>query len=827
MPRVPSRAALAAAALTAMLAAAPPALATDYAQTARNVVPSGQFGGVPVPPNADEQAKLYDSLTPLFDRVTSSDLTTSFKSERLGTVDDGPYRPQAVPQRPGVTLSRDRFNVPHIVGRTRDDVTWAMGYVLQQDRGLLLAQGRYPGRIAAIDAPNISAFSLVTGLKNYTPTAAIDRQIERDQERALRSAGADGAALLKDVDVFVDGINARLREEGSRAKPFKRVDIYGVNALVGQIFGEGGGGEAPRAEFLSELRAQLGRTRAKDAFDDLSANADSDHPATLTRAFRHGQVPRGAGRGNATIDRNSFRTAQPTTGTLSSLNRRSQTAQPPHASNFLTVAANRSTTGKPLFVAGPQIGYFYPGLTLEADIQGPGFQARGVYSPANAGTILIGRGEDFAWSLTSAGSDLIDTYAETLCGGSARKYRYKGRCLRMKRTNAGKIQGAGQVRFDSTVHGPVIGYARSNGRRIALSRKRSTYGQDILFQLPFRDATIGKITGTRSFVDSFAKSPFTFNVAYADDRDIAMFSAGKLPLRDRRVDPRLPAKGTGQYEWEGFLAKARHPQQVNSPRGTLTNWNNAPAPGWGAADNNYAYGSTHRVRLLEAQLAKRDKHDLASVTSAMNAGATQDLRNEALTPTLRKLLAQGSAPSPRAKQLLDLLEAWRAGGSSRLDRELDGRMDAGPGPAIMDALYPRLRTAVLKPRLGRSYANFVRATGEDNSPASGFTGGAISHVDKALRQITGTRFAEPFETEFCGRGSLSRCRTAVYAALEATGQALERAQGTPDAARWTADATRERIRFAPGVLPTTIRYTNRPSGIQQVISFSGHRPTRR
>jgi hypothetical protein len=34
---------------------------------------------------------------------------------------------------------------------------------------------------------------------------------------------------------------------------------------------------------------------------------------------------------------------------------------------------------------------------------------------------------------------------------------------------------------------------------------------------------------------------------------------------------------------------------------------------------------------------------------------------------------------------------------------------------------------------------------------------------------------------------------------------------------------RERIPFVPGLLPTTLRYTNRPSGIQQVISFDRHR----
>jgi len=46
--------------------------------------------------------------------------------------------------------------------------------------------------------------------------------------------------------------------------------------------------------------------------------------------------------------------------------------------------------------------------------------------------------------------------------------------------------------------------------------------------------------------------------------------------------------------------------------------------------------------------------------------------------------------------------------------------------------------------------------------------------------------------------------------------------GDPDALR--ADANAERIGFRPGLLPTTIRYTNRPSGIQQVISFDRHRP---
>src|SRR3954471_2038475 len=112
-----------------------PASAKDYAGTDLNIIPSGQYGGVPVPPGADQQALMYDGLTPLFNQVTAPDLTKYFKSEALGA--GGPPAPtknEAVPRK-GVTIVRDAFNVPHITGKTRDDVTWATGWVLEEDRG--------------------------------------------------------------------------------------------------------------------------------------------------------------------------------------------------------------------------------------------------------------------------------------------------------------------------------------------------------------------------------------------------------------------------------------------------------------------------------------------------------------------------------------------------------------------------------------------------------------------------------------------------------------------------------------------------------------------
>jgi hypothetical protein len=132
---------IAALAAAALALTAAPAAADDYAATARNIIPSGQYGSVPPAPGADAQALMYDGLTPLLDQVTDADLLSQFKSEQFGPGEDGVGGggvAETIP-RAGVTVIRDRFNVPHITGDSRDDVTWAMGWILAEDRGLLLA----------------------------------------------------------------------------------------------------------------------------------------------------------------------------------------------------------------------------------------------------------------------------------------------------------------------------------------------------------------------------------------------------------------------------------------------------------------------------------------------------------------------------------------------------------------------------------------------------------------------------------------------------------------------------------------------------------------
>ena len=217
-------------ALVALALLCSSASAADYASTARNVIPSGQYGGLPIVPAADDQAQMYDGLTPLFNRVGPGDLLKYFKSEALGAAGQGPLTNDPVPGRTGIKITRDNFNVPHIEGATNDDVTFATGWVVAKDRGLLLEQARYNSRVAAVDAPGLSALGLISSLRNFTPTAQAERELAK-QTGALQRAGAKGRAVLHDIDVYVAGINTYYRANNNPAKPWNRNNIYAVNAL--------------------------------------------------------------------------------------------------------------------------------------------------------------------------------------------------------------------------------------------------------------------------------------------------------------------------------------------------------------------------------------------------------------------------------------------------------------------------------------------------------------------------------------------------------------------------------------------------------------------
>ena len=782
-----------------LLAAAAPA-ARAPRDLALNILPPGESGTGGA--HATDQLKLYDALTPLRGNITAKTLTRLFKPETLGP--SGPKKLEPVP-RARVKIYRDRWGVAHVYGGTAQDVMWGAGWVAAEDRGLILQLIRGPGRVAALDGPPYDTS------RELVPSPATEQELAR-QFTLLR--GPRGKQLLREVDAYTAGLNAYLKQSGSGFPPWTRNDTIAAAAELAGTFGVGGGDETRRAELLAELQVELGAEQGRHVWDDLREQQDPETPVTAPRAFPYGH--NASETGNVIPDVGSVGLAVDRAGAAAEAHRLSM-------SNALVVPASRSTTGHPIYVAGPQVGYFYPAFFLEISLHGGGFDARGVSFPG-VPWIVIGRGPDYAWSATTSHSDLVDQYVETLCNGDDTHYLYKGKCVAMGDFDAGVVKGPPDrvLSFRTTVHGPVLGYATVGGKKVAISTKRSTRGREIVSALAFDDLDKARLHSPQDFVRVMNQVEFGFNWTYADSRHIAYFSSGRLPIRPPSVDLGLPTNGDGDYEWRGFLPAKAHPQAIDPPGG-LFNWNNKPARGFAAADDHWSYGSLQRVQMLSGKLPATKRYSPAAVVAAMNTAATEDFRGTRIVPDLTAALAGTTAPSARDARLLELLQAWSARGAPRLDANLDGKVD-DPGAAIMDAAWPRIARAVLTPVLGPLVPRLEQVQPLDdpaNSQGSAYDSGWYGYVDKDLRALLGKPVSGRFYRQYCGAGMLSACQALLWSALDAAGNALAPAQG-PDPAQWRADATAERIRFSGGLLSATMRWTNRPT-FQQVISFATHR----
>jgi acyl-homoserine lactone acylase PvdQ len=801
----------------ALVAAVPPTAAAtgrwhSQGDTARQILPPGNYGGLPTTDESLDQLPLYDALTPLRGNVTNAHINSLFLPED--------FKPIGTPReeqtgRPGLRLIYDDYGIPHVYGKTRADVAFGAGWTTARDRELLVAIGRGPARVAVADVPGIDAFSLVTSAQSFVPSPETEALVTAQKDLLVETYGDKGRQILADAQAYADGINAYWTANNKPYPPATVNDVIAVTAFIGSIFGAGGGAEATNSELLAKLQAGLGQVRGYKAWDDVMLAEDPEAPTTIKRRFDYGPLTGGKPRGSVVIDPGSIvpvDARQPLASAApSGAGVVDAAAAPPgrQASNFLVVAPERSASRNTLAVMGPQLGYFYPEIVQQIDLHGPGIQAQGVAVPGLAMYILIGRTKDYAWSLTSASHDVRDVFAEQLCepgGGEPTRasthYLFKGECRPFEEFNAGLLGGT-PLRYRLSVHGQVIGTATVDGKPFALARKRSTFGRDGLNLAALKDLTEGKASTPERFWRTANQFEFTFNWAYASRKATAFFTSGRLPKRAYGLDRRLPALGTGDYEWRGFLSEREHPHDVTGPGGLLLNWNNQSAPGFMHGDNE-PYGSVHRVELYD-RFPWRVK--LADDVSIMNRGATEDTRSP-VWPVISRVLRSGPAPSPRDQQVVDLLDDWVARDAPRLDADNDGLYD-DPGPAILGAIWRPIAEATLRPVFGDLLPDLHRVRSLDGQSAH-------SYVDKDLRTVLGQRVLGRFNLSYCGNGSLSTCRESLWQAVHAAVNATATDLNQPDPSKWLTTAAR--TSFAPGLIPNTFRATNR-STFQQVLEL--------
>ncbi len=579
-----------------------------------------------------------------------------------------------------VQVDRDRWGVPHITADSTEDLFFAQGFVMAQDRlwQMEIWRRTNEGRLAEIIGPSAAARDRTARLLKYRGPF---------DESEWSSYHPDGRRIMT---AFVAGVNAFIAQAGDRL-PVEFVltglkpEPWTIETLVLRTPGLGdASAELQLARSVAELGVQeANRRRNPDPWDELSVPDGLDvkaidEPVLASIRGQGGALPRPE--------------ILPQFRELS----RTASAAPPSiaepGSNNWVVSGARSATGKPVVSNDPHRSVVLPSLRYIIHLQAPGWNVVGAVEPPFLG-VAIGHNEHLAWGLTIVGTDQEDVYVEQVNPANENEVRFGGRWepLRIVREEI-TVKGAASqtVELKFSRHGPI--FHEDTARHLAYAVRRVAAEPGTAPYLA--GLRLSQTTTCREFLDAvmYWKAP-TENMICGDvDGNIAWRPAALSPARLGWVG-RLPVPGTGKYEWQGFRNDL--PSELNPERGYIaTANNNVNPPGYMPplmfknADTRFEritrlrqlFARGRNDRKLSLDDHQRMQHDAYS----LRAAADQPLfrgwtARDPAVERARQAIAGWDAVYTRESQAAAIYEAWRnptgaAGGGGGAAPEAPSKM---------------------------------------------------------------------------------------------------------------------------------------------------------
>jgi hypothetical protein len=300
--------------------------------------------------------------------------------------------------------------------------------------------------------------------------------------------------------------------------------------------------------------------------------------------------------------------------------------------------------------------------------------------------------------------------APTLCEDE-RTYRFRGRCEpievieRVNRRQPSPADdtpaGSETLRAERTKLGLVAGRAVVDGKKVLLTKLRSTYFHEIDSAVGFMEFNDpAKIRSAADFQRAADKIGYTFNWFYVDSTQIGYYNSGANPVRAPRVDHDFPVWGTPRFEWRSWNPDAhtmavtpfaQHPQVIDQRY--LISWNNKQARGYRGSDSN-TFSSAYRSLLLEDRLkpliSGPRKTNQAELVNAMEVAGTADLRAHVDLPlALRVRRPARSRSAGGGRQAARLAARGRAAQGREQGRRLRARRGDPPDGRVVAALGRR------------------------------------------------------------------------------------------------------------------------------------------
>lgn len=786
---------------------------TEFAQ--------GDYG-----PHYSDQLPVYASLADKAGRLKPSDLTKYWH-----TMQFGPDTTTATEQPgTGVTIYRDSLGIPHVYGDSLDHASFGLGWATAEDRLFEMDVFRHAaeGTLASfLGAGKHNAYlkrDEDTRQQGYTA-----HEVKNMFDDFDNKFGKIGKTVQNGLQAYSDGVNAYIDSltqhpdqcpvEYDAAStdqcpgmvtPWTPEDTLYIAILQLRVFGETAGGELTNAAFYQSLVKHDGKKLGTKIYNDFMFQNDSSSPTTVPRSdgnfhtqnlgkvdMKSVAIPDDAKK----IATRTNKAAALDQRTLASLG--FVTGKP--ESNAILISKQLSATGHPLELGAPQVGYSNPGFFMDIDVHAPGVDFRGPAVPGTSALIPLGRGSDYAWTLTTGYSDAVDTRVELLCDPKGKKvtedsdfYMYKGKCKKMESRTETIDVGVTPVSSNQqpsskdetiyrTVHGPVFARGRVHGKPVAFAKQRMFWKKEVDSIPSFYEWNTSSHT-VKAFQKAAHGFTMSFNSFYANPKDIGYFHVGTYPVRAKGVSPSLPTWGTGKWEWRGRRAFRLQPHIVDPKTGWVANWNSKPAAGWDSYDAP-KWGSEQRVRLIDDDIRSLTKNggkvtltDLANIVRDI---ATRDVRGVYLGPKMIRLAkSTRAAQKGNAGTALQVVGKWISHGARRVNRDHNDTEDNGEALAIFDRWYFDTIHRVFDDELGKDAYKFA-APLTDYSPADGssFYFGFNNYLDDVF---SGHRMS----LDYCDDQATPKtesCADDVTAALKEALAELAKKQGD-DMSKWTTPA---------------------------------------
>ena len=575
-----------------------------------------------------------------------------------------------------VEVIRDEWGIPHIYAQNDDDLFFAQGYVMAQDRLWQMEMWRrwHEGRLAEIFGPEALDYDRRTRLMMFRgPWDETEWTSYHPDAERLFTAHANGVNAY--IEQNRDNLPLEFQLTGVVPSPWtaKTAVLRWAALAVPSVRGHAINEIQLAMDVARHGVEEANRRFAPDPWDDLEIPEGLDVniiTQDILDAMRAGDGdPFVAGRLPALDVLEPYGVLTMTPGVETT--RVSSREIPTEGSNNWVMSGERSPTGVPILANDPHRRIEMPALRYFVHLVAPGWNVIGGGEPPFAG-VDAGNNERMAWGFTFAGTDMVDVYVEEMHPEDPDLVRWQDaweplRIIEEEIPVKGQAPEPIVLKFSR--HGPVF-YEDLENRR--------AYAVRSVVQEPGTAAYKGsfQLAQANSCDDFFDRAMHwlvpTHSLICGDvDGNIALQVTGLTPDRDG-WNGRLPVPGTGEYEWRGFRSDL--PREFNPERGYITTANNnVHPPGYegrpvfyhssrGVETSRIArlhqiLGSDKRVSLEDHM---RIQHDAYSLAAERDIPAFQGWTSD--DPDVewaRGLIAEWDATLSRESTAAALYVRWR------------------------------------------------------------------------------------------------------------------------------------------------------------------------